>query len=270
MTIYKVTNKQNGLIYIGQTKHDGATRFSTHVREALSVKRKNYGLFHNAIVEFGKNSFEVEDLETELSEEEANERERYWIEFYKSNDCRFGYNVDSGGMSGGKKGASCRQQMSESTKRLWQNEEKAQIMRCALQRGVDTMKKNAKRYEWKCPICGKVLLLEGYDARKRKFCSVECSRSGDQWKNGVESAALLIHERNVKRKEIIKKDIYNWCLQNSDIVLNCPKNRITSTLKGLRELVDKKYSIKDIRSLFVCFDVKNKREFLEALKAYIS
>lgn len=270
MTIYKVTNKTNGLVYIGQTKLDGKTRFNTHVREANSKARKNYGLFHNAILEFGKDEFYVEDIETGLSPEEADERERYWISVYKSNDVEFGYNVDSGGLSGGKKGSSCIELMRESTKKIWQDEGKAIIMKEALQRGADKMKEKKQRYEWKCPVCGKIILLEGYDARKRKYCSNKCVARDKQWKTGVEKAATAIHERNLERKAFIKEDIIKWCEDNRDIVLNCPKNKIKSSLSGLLEMIYAKYGIKDIRSLFVCFDVKNNKELIRAMQLSIS
>ena len=270
MTIYKVTNKTNGLIYIGQTKLDGKTRFDTHVREAKSKARKNYGLFHDAILEFGKDMFDVEDIETDLSCEEADDRERYWISVYKSDNVEFGYNVDSGGLAGCKKGSSCIELMRESTKKTWQDESKARIMRGALQRGADKMKEKRRRYEWKCPICGKVLLLEGYDARKRKYCSNKCVAMDKQWEAGVKNAALATHERNIERKALIKEDIIKWCMDNKELVLNCPKNKIKSSLSNLLEMIYAKYGIKDIRSLFVCFGVKNNKELIRAMQLSIS
>ena len=70
----------------------------------------------------------------------------------------------------------------------------------------------------------------------------------------------------MKRKEIIKKDIIEWVLNNKIIVNECPYNRITNALSGLQETVLDKYGLKDLRSIFICFNVKNKRELLDELK----
>ncbi len=48
---------------------------------------------------YGLNNFEFKIIE-ECREELLNEREIYWIEFYKSYDLRFGYNLTHGGEGG--------------------------------------------------------------------------------------------------------------------------------------------------------------------------
>lgn len=60
MNIYKITNKINGKIYIGQTINTPEYRMQQHFREARSVARTNYGIFHNAILEYGETNFSVE------------------------------------------------------------------------------------------------------------------------------------------------------------------------------------------------------------------
>jgi hypothetical protein len=47
--------------------------------------------------------------------------------------------------------------------------------------------------------------------------------------------------------------------------LQCPYNKITSSLKPLLDYVD----CKDMRNLFVCFNVKNRKEFLTYLKNFL-
>lgn len=87
--IYKYTNKVNGKIYIGQTI-DEHRRIINH-RNAYSDS-----LFHKAIKKYGFDSFEYSVLER-VDESLLDDKETYWIEYYKSNDRQLGYNLTSGG-----------------------------------------------------------------------------------------------------------------------------------------------------------------------------
>ena len=95
MIIYKITNKINGKIYIGQTVNTLNHRWNQHIRETFSIKKRTY--FHNAIAKYGVDAFIVEVIEEVDTVEKMNEREVYWISFYQSNDKRYGYNIDAGG-----------------------------------------------------------------------------------------------------------------------------------------------------------------------------
>ena len=84
--IYRITNLANGKIYIGQTKQALKQRFNEHASRSTSA-------LHEAINKYGRESFKIDVLdETEL-QSIADEREKYWTEFYKSNDENFGYNI---------------------------------------------------------------------------------------------------------------------------------------------------------------------------------
>lgn len=101
--IYKHTNKINGKCYIGQTKQ------AAGIRWANGNGYKNYAdenscVFYNAIRKYGWENFEHTILEENIETQElANERESFWINFYKSylgfDDCN-GYNMTLGGSSG--------------------------------------------------------------------------------------------------------------------------------------------------------------------------
>lgn len=74
----------------------------------------------------------------------------------------------------------------------------------------------------------------------------------------------------MKRKNEIKNEIEKWVINNKEIVLNCPKNKIRATLSDLIDLINNKYGLKDIRSLYDCFDnVKNMKSFLIELQKFI-
>lgn len=201
--------------------------------------------------------------------DEMNEKERYWIAYYKSNDKTYGYNLDSGGKSGGKKSESTKQKIGLTTIEKWNNPEIAEKMRAGLIKGSETMKKNVKRYPFICPVCGKTFYYEKWVANKKKYCSNECTAKSGNWKIGIEKAAELNHARNVENKSIISQDVVKWIMSNKDTVLKCPYNKITNHLNGLVDMLKEKHGIKDLRSIFICFGVKNKKELLDKFKEMI-
>ncbi|GJQ43785.1 MAG: hypothetical protein JETCAE03_32830 [Ignavibacteriaceae bacterium] len=95
MEIYKITNKINNKIYIGQTNISLKKRLIGHIKDN---RKNNY--FHNAIKKYGQNNFIIEHIEYCQNQQELNEREKYWIKHYKSNNKNFGYNSTDGGQWG--------------------------------------------------------------------------------------------------------------------------------------------------------------------------
>ena len=253
LIIYKATNLVNGKIYIGQTINTLEYRKSQHIREAKNSKRKNV-YFHNAINKYGENNFEFEEIDSASTQNELDNKERLWIQFYHSNNRDYGYNLDSGGRSGGAKSDETKRKIGITTKEKWNNPDIAEKMRNGLQRGTDTMKKNAKKYPFICPVCNKTFYYEKNVALNKKFCSKQCMGKSGQWIKGVNASAEQNHIRNIKRKKVIRQDIIKWILENQDLVLSCSYNKISSTLIELQNLIKEKYGIKDWRSIYICFD----------------
>lgn len=269
LIIYKATNLINNKIYIGQTINTLEYRKNQHFREARCEK-KNNNYFHNAINKYGCENFIFEEIDFANSQEELDEKERFWINHYDSTDKSNGYNLDSGGRGGGAKSEETKHKIGLTTLEKWKNPEIAEKMRQGLLKGAETMKRNAKQYPFTCPICNKTYYYERYIAESKKYCSNECTTKSGSWKIGVESSAKANHERNLDRKKIIKNDIIDWILNNEETVLNCPYNKIETTLYELKNMLLKKHNIKDIRSIYICFDgVKNKKTLLDRLKEII-
>lgn len=86
--IYKITNKVNGKVYIGQTRYTIEFRWRQHLH------KKDHTYFHNAIRKYGTENFIVEILE-ECNYEDLNSREIYYIS--KFNSFKNGYNSTIGG-----------------------------------------------------------------------------------------------------------------------------------------------------------------------------
>ena len=89
--IYVITNKSNGMQYVGQTSRDIPTRFDEHCYDNRSNSK-----IHLAIQKEGVANFKIEELE-KVPLEQLDEREKYWIHIL--NTCNNGYNVSSGGQS---------------------------------------------------------------------------------------------------------------------------------------------------------------------------
>ena len=96
MIVYKITNIVNNKVYIGITSKTLHERWLQHVNAALS----SHSLypFHKAIRKYKPISFVMEILEEVTTEEEAKQREQYWIDFYHSYiKFNLGYNATLGG-----------------------------------------------------------------------------------------------------------------------------------------------------------------------------
>lgn len=85
--VYKHT-APNNKVYIGISKHDPKYRGLNNGRGY-----KTQTVFFNAIIKYGWVNFKHEILFTNLSEEQALNKEEELIRLYKSYDRRYGYNV---------------------------------------------------------------------------------------------------------------------------------------------------------------------------------
>lgn len=91
--IYIIRNTVNSKVYVGQTTVSIKLRFQNHLSAARNNKDYVIG---KAIRKYGQDKFYVELLE-ECLKEELNDREKYWISFFKATDSRYGYNLSIGG-----------------------------------------------------------------------------------------------------------------------------------------------------------------------------
>lgn len=98
--IYKVTNNINNKVYIGQSIFDIQKRFKEHLRDSRKESNSRRP-FYDAINKYGQENFSISIIE-EVENEKLNEREQYWISYFRSyvgfEDCN-GYNATLGGDS---------------------------------------------------------------------------------------------------------------------------------------------------------------------------
>lgn len=86
--VYKIENKINKKIYVGQTNN-----LDRRMQEHKHDERNNHPI-HNAIKKYGWENFEVSVLYYGVN---YNEKEKEYIKLYKSNRKEYGYNITAGG-----------------------------------------------------------------------------------------------------------------------------------------------------------------------------
>lgn len=89
--IYKITNKINSKIYIGQTSGTIEKRFKEHIKQS-----KYNDTFHlyRAMRKYGIENFEIEEIE-ECEDSLLSQKEKYYIKYFDS--YKNGYNMTIGG-----------------------------------------------------------------------------------------------------------------------------------------------------------------------------
>lgn len=94
--IYKIQNKINNKIYIGQSV-DIQKRWREHKFSSRHPDDRDHHLpIHLAMAKYGEDNFVYTVLE-QCPKEELNEKEIYWIETLSACDKNIGYNIAKGG-----------------------------------------------------------------------------------------------------------------------------------------------------------------------------
>lgn len=90
--VYKITNKINGKLYVGQTVHDVRRRFSSHCSPGSGGR----SAVKAAIMKYGKEHFTLTVLSECATLEQLNDAEAYWIDHFQTM-VPSGYNLVAGG-----------------------------------------------------------------------------------------------------------------------------------------------------------------------------
>lgn len=106
-TVYCHTNLSNGKKYFGITFRDPEKRWIN------GKGYKNNAYFSRAIEKYGWNGFSHEIIYSGLTKEQAETTEINLISKYKSNDHRYGYNIENGGNSADKFTPEIREKISQ-------------------------------------------------------------------------------------------------------------------------------------------------------------
>lgn len=93
--IYKVTNQENGKIYIGQTIQTLNERKNKHYYKARQEEYTTH--FINALRKYPEEVFIWEIIDEAETKKALDEKEKYWIAYY--NSVEKGYNTKDGGQT---------------------------------------------------------------------------------------------------------------------------------------------------------------------------
>ena len=87
--IYKITNLENQMCYVGQAV-DLAARWKQHIKRGIGAEPPTRNKLYPAMLSIGVENFSFEIIE-ECSREELDAREDYWQEYFKAKE--FGYSI---------------------------------------------------------------------------------------------------------------------------------------------------------------------------------
>ena len=87
--IYKITNLENEMCYVGQS-NDIASRWKQHIKRGVGAETPTRNKLYPAMLEIGVENFTFEIIE-ECDAKDLNEREDFWQQYFHS--IEFGYSI---------------------------------------------------------------------------------------------------------------------------------------------------------------------------------
>ena len=98
--VYKITNNINGKIYIGMTNNVKRRWRYEGIEYRPPLKSDHHRPFWNAIQKYGWDNFTKEIIISDLTKEEAFEKEKEMIKHFNATNKKVGYNLSPGGNGG--------------------------------------------------------------------------------------------------------------------------------------------------------------------------
>lgn len=185
--IYKITNKINGKVYIGQTITPIKNRMYKHYSQARNGK--NITGIDAAIKKYGKENFEVEQI-LECPNEDLDLQEKFYISKY--NSFENGYNLTIGG------------QLSTTSLNININEAISKYQE------LKSVEETAKYFNCCSETMSKLLKANGVEIKKH--LNLDNLKNGCKFKEGDHTKAVKIIELNLTFNSL--KDCAQWLLDN--------------------------------------------------------
>jgi group I intron endonuclease len=116
MLVYLLLNHVNFKSYIGQTRHHTLSkRWNKHLNNVTVNQHLT-----SAIHKYGAESFSRKILCHASCQQELDLLEQFWIAFYRSNESRYGYNMQGGGLNWrGEHTPEVKRRIQKAAKRMW-------------------------------------------------------------------------------------------------------------------------------------------------------
>ena len=185
--IYKITNKINGKVYIGQTITPIKNRMYKHYSQARNGK--NITGIDAAIKKYGEENFEVEQI-LECPNEDLDLQEKFYISKY--NSFENGYNLTIGG------------QLSTTSLNININEAISKYQE------LKSVEETAKYFNCCSETMSKLLKVNGVEIKKH--LNLDNLKNGCKFKEGDNAKAVKIIELNLTFNSL--KDCAQWLLDN--------------------------------------------------------
>lgn len=214
MYIYKIVNKINNKVYIGQTKYENINvRFSSH----RSQLRKN--LHTNEHLQKSWNKYKEENFEFTVlkkvnSYEDLDNEEKYYINYFKSFISQNGYNKTLGGH--------LTKEFSEETK------EKIRIKALGRKHSKETKAKMSLLKKGKYPW------IKGKKYSEESKNKMSLSKKGKKtWNYGLK---MNKDWSNHRKKQIIclNNNVVYSSIHEAAVSLNLLESKISSVCRGIR------------------------------------
>lgn len=119
MLIYKIESLIDGRMFVGQTTTTLEKRVQAYKRDVASYKRGKYrhrSKIIRALAKYGFENFKFYPIDFTCSQEELDNKERFWISIYNSTVQGIGFNIQLGGFGIGKHSDESKKLMSEKKK----------------------------------------------------------------------------------------------------------------------------------------------------------
>lgn len=303
MLIYKITNKINGKIYVGQTSLSIEKRFDKHIKCAESKVNRH---LYDSMNHYGYDNFIIEMIEDNILKENIDERERFWISELHSRSPK-GYNMTEGGgggytlgswdedsrkelyksqalsRTGSKRTEQQKQRMSESSKLRYQNKtkEEKEIIAAKISQTLKEKKISPPEYtKWKKGQKGTFSGKNHREDSKKKMSNYRIGKTYEDimgYDKAIEEknkrAENFRGEKNPRYIEFPpqnKIDILNILLQNPNTPLKDLILLSGISSKGSKiSCFLKSVGIKNLQ-LFRRFDVTTQKKILEEAINYVN
>ena len=222
--VYKHTC-QNEKIYIGITKQQPIKRWGYNGYGY----RKNT-LFYRAIQKYGWSNIKHEILYENLSKEEAEQKEIELIAQYKSNQKKYGYNIENGRKCASSIAEQTKKQISNKLKGIVRNQEFKNKISCAnkkrwIEKSNEEKEKEIERL--KNLNIGRTPWNKGKKGLQKHT---------EEWKKQASERMKKYNEKNMKKVLCVETNIIYNSLNEASRILNISQGNISMCLCGKRNI----------------------------------
>jgi len=251
--IYKITNKINGKMYIGQT----TTKFSKRYSGGKWWKYTSSSHLKYSANKYGVENFLlIEKFDIAFTKEDLDEKEKYWIKFYNATNRKYGYNIKEGG-SNGKHNKETIEKL-KIVNRKWALLRKGIPRSKKIGKSIAQTKHNLFIKEFSDEFANKIQNLLDQNISKLNICF---ENNISLWQ--IDKIIKIYNLKYIKTSQMkgkFKEKHHHFGKSNSEEMKQRLKetsmknfrNRFDNDINNIRELLDNKVSISEISRIYNC------------------